>query len=293
MTQLNPMEHHEQGTGARFTRARVEKGLGVDDVAAALRVPTRVIHAIEADQAQTLGANIFVRGHLTAYARLLGLPASIANEACAPEAEAPPLVTMAPSTRLQRLTESVARRAVYIVLTATIVVPAIWIATDRSAPERLSLSPLDPTPVRVQTPGREDVPTLPASVAAQQGPTVVASLTPFYQKPGTSAAESEQGDASDAAPSAARGDAWLTLEFRGESWVEVFDGNGQRIEQALLPAGTVRHYAEGQVSRITLGNAGAVDVKRSGDAVDISRFMRANVARFTVSSDGSMAVAGG
>ena len=60
-------------------------------------------------------------------------------------------------------------------------------------------------------------------------------------------------------------------------------------EQALLRAGEERSFAVGEVGRIVLGNAGAVEVSRFGDIQDIQPFQRANVARFTVSSDGSLA----
>jgi cytoskeleton protein RodZ len=40
---------------------------------------------------------------------------------------------------------------------------------------------------------------------------------------------------------------------------------------------------------VKLGNVDAVEVKRAGVAVDLEPFSRANVARFTLSSDGSLA----
>jgi cytoskeleton protein RodZ len=45
------------------------------------------------------------------------------------------------------------------------------------------------------------------------------------------------------------------------------------------------------VARLTIGNASAVDVENQGRNVDMGSFARANVARFTVSSDGSLVAA--
>jgi len=42
------------------------------------------------------------------------------------------------------------------------------------------------------------------------------------------------------------------------------------------------------VARMVLGNASAVEVQQAGTIVDLSPYQRANVARFTVSSDGSV-----
>jgi cytoskeleton protein RodZ len=71
--------------------------------------------------------------------------------------------------------------------------------------------------------------------------------------------------------------------------VEVFDANGRQIEQGLLSAGQQRNYAAGEVGRVKLGNVDAVEVKRGGVVVDLEPFSRANVARFALSSDGSLA----
>ena len=39
---------------------------------------------------------------------------------------------------------------------------------------------------------------------------------------------------------------------------------------------------------MVLGNAAAVEVQQSGSTVDMTPYKRANVARFAVSSDGSL-----
>ena len=73
--------------------------------------------------------------------------------------------------------------------------------------------------------------------------------------------------------------------------VQVVGPDGEVLEQGLLPAGESRSYAAGEVARVVLGNAPAVKVLHAGKTVDLAPFTRANVARFTVSSDGSVAAA--
>ena len=62
-----------------------------------------------------------------------------------------------------------------------------------------------------------------------------------------------------------------------------------RQAAALLRAGDERRYAQGEVGRIKLGDATAVEVQQAGSTVDLAPYQRANVARFTVSSEGSLA----
>ncbi len=70
--------------------------------------------------------------------------------------------------------------------------------------------------------------------------------------------------------------------------MQIIAPDGTPLEKALLKAGEKRDYAPGQVGRIVLGNASAVQVQQSGSTVDLTPYKRANVARFAVSSDGSV-----
>lgn len=79
------------------------------------------------------------------------------------------------------------------------------------------------------------------------------------------------------------------MNFLGESWVEVLDTRGMRIERGLVAAGEERRYAPGQVGSVTIGNADAVEVRVAGQSLDLAPYRSANVARFAVSSSGEIA----
>jgi cytoskeleton protein RodZ len=167
---------------------------------------------------------------------------------------------------MQRLFEQVARRLVYIVLTAAIAVP-IWLATR----PHLGMVAHDAAPLDVPASlGSE--PSVPLDAAASDDPSpLVASLAPL--------------------PSQAQAAPALSLQVTGDSWVQITAPDGHMLEQALLHAGAVRRYAAGEVSGVVLGDANAVKVRQDGRAIDLAPFSRSNVARFTVSSAGSLAPA--
>lgn len=274
--------------GQQLRQAREARGLSVVDVAAALRVPHHVVTRLEADEHAQLGAPVFARGHALNYARLVGVPVDLVAD-IGREAAPPPLVAMAPSTRFQRVLEHAGRRAVYVVLTGVLVVPVFIVATQGpEAPTRVSLDAPQARDSGIGT--TLDLPVARPQVEIQRPEvvvpdTVVASIAPFRTR------TQERQD--PAQPTVAAGDAAFVLRFNGESWVEVYGRDGQRLEQALMRDGDELRYSPGEVARVTLGNAGVVEVVSGGTVVDTAPFSRANVARFAVSSEGRLATFGG
>jgi cytoskeleton protein RodZ len=259
----------ERGVGMRLRHAREAAGLTLEDVASRLKMPVRVVQSLEEEDWSRLGAPVFVRGQLRSYSRLLGLVTSTTLEASGLAPIEP--TRLEPRTytpRMTRLFEQGTRRLVYIILTAAIVVP-VWLATKPHLTGRS-----DPATVQSLDAPAPGAPTVGAATQApavtEEKAPVVASMTPaLTPRPSANAA--------------------LTLRFSGDSWVQVQAPDGRTLEKGLLAAGTTRSYAAGEVGRITLGNASAVVVQQGDRAQDLTPFRRANVARFQVSSDGSLA----
>ncbi|MCL1633598.1 DUF4115 domain-containing protein [Luteimonas sp. SX5] len=256
------------GCGIRLRQAREAAGLRIEDVATRLKMPIRVVQALENDDWDRAGAAVFVRGQLRSYAKLLGIRIDDAIEmAGVRQIEPSEIVSHVHTPPLQRLFEQTARRLVYVVMTAVIVVP-VWMMATRGPvglPSQDDSAGLDAPP---RQPPAQTASKAPAP-ARDRAP-MVASLAPPL--------------ASQPAPAPT-----LKLRMNGDSWMEVIAPDGRRLEQGLLPAGTELSYAEGEVARMVIGNASAVEVLKSGQLVDTEPFRRANVARFTVSSDGSLA----
>lgn len=105
--------------------------------------------------------------------------------------------------------------------------------------------------------------------------------------PAPPAAEVPSASPSDPQADASRGA--IVIRFRGDSWVDLVDHAGVHLERGLVPAGTERRFEARQLARVTLGDATAVDVSLAGAQLDLTPFREANVARFTVSSDGRIA----
>lgn len=264
-TEANPIvPDGDRGCGIRLRKAREAAGLTQADVAARLKMPVRVVQSLEDEDWGRLGAPVFVRGQLRSYSRLLGLTTAPMMSASGVAPVEPPVLTPRTFTPpVKRFAEQLARRFVYIVLTTAIAVP-VWLATR----PHLGTVAHDAAPLDVPTSLGQAQPRH-ATAAHAQPKAFVASIAPL-----------PQGESPV-----------LTLQMRGDSWVQVLGGDGQVLQQGLMHAGDQRRYAADSVSRVVLGDATAVEVLRDGQAQDLAPFRRANVARFTVSSDGSLAPA--
>ena len=260
----------DRGHGERLRQAREAAGLAVADVARRLKMPVRVVESLEAGDWDRLDAPVFVRGQLRSYARLLGvridgeLPAASASVPIEPARLEPRSYT----PPLRRAADRMMGRMVYIVITALIAVP-VWMATRSHLDSRL---PVDASLDLPSTAADPAAPAQPANRDEHPRP-LVASMASM--PPRATVKPDEPVSA-------------LSLRFSEDSWVEIFDADGGVLERGLLRAGERRDYARGEVGRVVLGNAGAVEVLGNGSVQDLSAFQRANVARFTVSSDGSI-----
>lgn len=279
----------ESGPGMRLREAREQAGLSIPEVAARLRLRTTVVEAIEREDMAALGAPVFARGYVDGYVRLLGLPSELVEQLLPRDqvvSTAPLLQSSNRASRGRYMMDRFARRLVYVALTASIVVPVVLLSTSDHLPEPAELlSPLNAPAVAVTDiqPLDEAAPAPPEEVGPPAPPAeqaVMASFTPFY----SSARNATSAPVATPTPTVEG----LVLEISGDSWVEVIAADGTRLTHDLLRAGARPSFEPGTVSRVLLGNAAAVTVRLNGEKVDISRFQRANVARFAVSSDGSL-----
>ncbi|MFT4173395.1 MAG: DUF4115 domain-containing protein [Rhodocyclaceae bacterium] len=267
--------------------ARETRGWSIPEVAQYLKLTARQVNAMEEGAIEQLPGLAFARGFVRNYARLLELdPAPYLNAL-------DPVQTAAPS--LEGPTENLGRMpgggggaigrypalpAAAITLVLLVLAVAGWYFSwfeprdEASLAEVVAQSDARATPEPVSAPVAVDasVPVvqpaaLPAAVAAQ----VAAQSAPPAVAPTAPAA----------APVAA-GQQRVVLDFAGQSWVEVRDGEGKVIFSRLNEAGTQQDIQGAKPLSVVVGNADQVRVSVDGKAFDMKQFVKAGgtVARF-------------
>ena len=294
-------EHAPAGTlGQRLRAAREDKELSRADIAQRLRLPLRLIARLEDDDYQGMDEGVYLRGYLSSYARLVGVPTVIAESAAAAHTRVAPLVATGKVSRSRYLIDRYSVSATYLILTGLIVVPAVWLAThggleqnlarttSLDSPTSIAVPPITQLPVSAvdgddagQNPAPVDQPASSSTDAAttvaaaeppkQEQMPVVASMTPF--------ATTQPSATPAPAQPASAGAHSLALKLIAASWVEITAADGSKLEYGLLPAGAERSYASNGPLSVRLGNAEGAELSVDGKAIDLAPFRRANVAR--------------
>jgi len=279
--------------GSRLRLRRLRMGLSVAELAAQLRLRTSIIEAIETDDLDSLGADVFMRGYLSSYAKAVGLP-MVAVEYASSRVTAPALVTQT-RPRFGTLLGRYTSRLGHVFLTAAIVVPFIWLATSNQLPsQRATLTSLEvPEPADSSAAEmRSTTSTTSSALGALQGAhePVMASLTPLFpQNPAPHlAAQKTPGIVTPSEPAPAAPLPGLSLDVSSDSWVQVLDADGQVLESALLRIGSSRSFPVEAGLRVKLGNAQGVQLRLNGEPIDVSAFQRENVAHFRLGPDGAL-----
>ncbi|MEP7042302.1 MAG: RodZ domain-containing protein [Dokdonella sp.] len=299
--------------GQRLRAAREQSGWSLADVAARLKLPVNLIGRLETGDYAGLNQGVFLRGYLGSYARLVGVPEALIAQVAAAHTEPMPLVATGTISRSRYLFDRYSVSATYLVLTAIIVVPAVWLATHGGLEQNLArTTPLDPPVSTVSVPlhagtqtapdavvsqdAAADVATAvaadvpPASVPSAEQAPVVASMTPFAttaQTPSPASAATATGaEATVTHPAAGAGAHVLQLKLSQQSWVEILGVDGRKLEYGIVPGGSDRSYRSDGPVTVRLGNAQGAEVRSDGNIVDLTPFQRGNVAHVKLFGSG-------
>ena len=213
-------------TGVEFRAIRESRGLTVDRIASATRIPVRYIEALDRDDVRALPARPYLRGFVAAYGRELGLdPADAVSRYFAHLGPPPPEPVMAAAVALDEPGYSRTWGIAVLVLAVLLAIPAFnrW----RSAVE-------PPQPAVAGTTG-----TVPAATAAAAPAAAVPAAT----------------DQGAVVPSP--GDLVVSMTFERPCWLTA-SADGTRIVYKTMEPGSTQVLKASREIAIRVGDAGAV-----------------------------------
>lgn len=240
--------------------ARERAGLTALQAAERLHLDLATLQALEADRFETLGAAVFVRGHLRRYAELLAVPVSeldaAYSAAAGRSASLPDLRRIAPNfsgSPIQSAT--LPPRLALIGAIALVLIGLVWWALRVPRSQRATLS----------------VPVAAAAGAPEHSGDGVGESTGAEGSVATAGALAVQTLAVEAsAGPLPSGHVRLALRFNQDSWAEIYDANGARLMYELGAAGSQRHLEGLAPLHLLFGNPEGVTLELDGHPLALS-----------------------
>jgi cytoskeleton protein RodZ len=284
LTETPETETDSTGPGGMLARLRVERKLSVADVAQRLKYGVRQIEALEAEEFDRLPGATFVRGMVRGYAKLLETDPEPVLSAL-DQRYVPGEISL--DLRAKRVPFAPGGKRsgtrTYLLLSMVVLVVAGVVYEWRAGAFPWARLALNATPQQKQAkPGpaptaaprvEAEAPAAPAAVEPQKAAAVETPAPVEQAKPPAPSAPQ---------PQAPGGEGRIRMEFGGESWVEIRDGNGQMLMSQLNPTGSRRVVAGRLPLTLVIGNAANVRLTYNDKPVDMKPYIQIEVARLTL-----------
>lgn len=285
------------GPGDVLRHQRKQLGTALEQVAKDTRIRLDHLVAIESGETRHI-PQVYLNGYIRSYARYLGLPAGEIDKHMVHAKGAETVVQSAFANAIPKNPDDRWFKATSYVLASVVVIALVWQFTTEAV--RFSQG----TPV-VQVDGTDStIDNAPGSAAVGAAsklkpPTVAkshlqASIAPLEDvqrsRPqisssgaeGAWSAISQASSAEEPTVTLMAGQQAFRINASADSWVEIVDGNGKKIEMDLLRAGNGRNYVAMAPVKLLLGRASSIELTHNGEAVDLAPYTRGNVARITL-----------
>jgi cytoskeleton protein RodZ len=296
--------------GARLKAARESKQLSPADVAAKLKLTARQIEALEREDFEHLPSEIFVRGFVRNYARLVGIePESLIAPVDA-QAEVSETIT-APNAGLNVGTNGIRvwliypmiGGALFLILVAalyhwlrqgedTLLAPPQEVTSNLEMPMPTGdiAAPMPTAPVDPAVPAVDPTLAVPSNIPAddppvEAAPAVIptpsapAAITPPPATPTVPVElETSRLNADNNVKSGLRS---MRFEPAQDAWIQVVDGKGARFSK-LVRAGSAESFSGEPPFRLVVGEAALVKLTYNGHSIDLTPYIGQKVARLTL-----------
>jgi cytoskeletal protein RodZ len=241
--------------GETLSRARRERGLSVDDVAADTRIRATLVGAIENDRFELCGGTVYARGHIRSIARVVGVdPEQAVGEYDREHHIEPvePAVVASPTTDQQAVSWSERRGPNWTVAMAAALVIICGFALYGLIHNHANKTP-SRSAIQQQTTGHHNQPTPPTSPP----PSAVAQLPQ-------------------------QGATMLVRTLSAQSWLSITTKSGKTLFSGLLSPGDHKLFSAKHGLAYVIGNAPAVDLVVNGNDIGTPPRSSGVVARGTV-----------
>ncbi|ENR5392132.1 TPA: cytoskeleton protein RodZ [Providencia rettgeri] len=303
MTIENNTEQATTTVGQLLTQARERMGLTQDVVAERLCLKISTVKEIEQDIAPAGVEPTFLRGYIRLYARMVGIPESelktyMKTEETVTLAKVSPMQSYSLGKKRKKR-EGWLMKLTWLIVIVLIAMVGVWWWQDHNAQKDelvsmanqndliLSQQDNNTTPVELLTStevvSTDTAPAVPENTLELQTQEPVLATDPITEPvrtiplpnaPQSSVALDRTQNTETTEPVAASSQA-LVLNFTGQCWLEIRDANNKILFSGTKNSGDKLELDGPQPYRLNIGAPANVTVQFQGNAVDLSRFIKA------------------
>ncbi len=300
-----PSDEQIESIGHRLKRGRKERGLSLSDVVKQLNLASEIVEALESDNTKALPGAVFVQGYLRSYAKIIKIDAEPLIEmyqAGTPQAEASSLSP--PSIKREiHSGHSIVRAISWIIGLGLVAIIVLWwvnqgeeirvidtpvgdpmvgspslVIPKTTETEKIIVEPPEPEVTVVDIASQSETMETSVAVIVEPSPDSIEAVEPITAEAVELAPMPEDAETAPLSHSE-----WeIVLTFSGPCWVNIKDADGKGQIVGNIEKGTVRTLEGPAPYSVVLGNTAAVELHIDGQRVDLTRYSRGNVARFTL-----------
>lgn len=271
--------------GERLLVARLERNISIAEIAKELHISEQKVEALECNDLEALGAQVFAKGYIRKYAQMVGVEADeiIGDYDELAAADAQPVLKARPRPRREMSPGPWIAVIVLLIIAATV----YWVISDR--PELFSLSDQELDAPVSEAPSQDS--TVIIELRDDAAGLTEAATDAAAQIPAVADAPVEEAETvvpqvqPDVASAADDGELKLLLTFNGDCWTEISDGGGRRLYFGQGREGRTIELSGVAPFNVLFGNASQVTLQVNGLPYDVGPVDRLGRARFTITGD--------
>ncbi|WP_024610646.1 RodZ domain-containing protein [Pseudoalteromonas sp. TB64] len=283
MNEENTQTPSEQQTVGQILKAhREQANVSIETIAKPLKLSELQIQRLENNEFQALGPLTFVKGYIKNYCRELKVDsAPILAMMPAPPEPAKPANMQSFSRRTEKeASDSRLMLVTYVILAIVIGSSALWFWQNA-------------TPIEEQTSNINIGNSIMSERQAVQSTNIQQqqsadkallqnTVTPSENAAGVQATVEQAANKPLTENTDSATDSTIEMSFNDESWVEIYDAEGEKVAFGVKKAGYVMTVTGKPPFSVVLGKHSVVSITLDGEAVDVSTFPKNRLAKFTL-----------
>lgn len=290
MNEENNLEQPQETLGQALKKRREDAGMSLEQLAGALKLSVLQVQRLENDEHELLGPATFVKGYIKSYCRELKIDSQAMLELL------PEHVEPAKKSKMQSFSRRTEKEAndsrlmlfSYFILAVIIGSSVFWWWQNSNQNIEEPVTTAMPNQLESDVIAADSVEAAPVEEIIQPQAEDKEIVQPEEDAPTTSNEAQNQAPSQNkpaAQPETEKVDpehSEVVMHFNEDSWVEIHDGNGDRIAFGVKKAGYVMTVTGPQPFSVVLGKHQVVDITFQGQAVDTSHFAKNRLAKFTL-----------